>query len=88
MPGRVSVAVMTLAEALRPDVQPKDALYTPVPSDACAPPVSVARRLARKDLAAVQGADIQDHTAMVKAAVLLETRLRQLLDALDADGAS
>jgi hypothetical protein len=77
---------MTLPEALSPDVRPADALYQPRPSDAYAPPLSTALRLAREDLAAQQGANIHDHHAMLRAAVVLETRLRLLLAALDADG--
>ena len=88
MPVHEPVAVLSLHRAPLPDALPVDPLYVPLSSDAYAPPLDVARRLARKDLAAQQGANIQDHTAMVRAAVTLETRLRQLLDALDADGAA
>lgn len=86
MPGQ-SVPVMTLPEAPLPDAKPMAALYQPRPSDAYAPPLSTALRLAREDLAAQQGANIHDHDAMVRAAVTLETRLRLLLNALDADAA-
>jgi hypothetical protein len=85
MPGQ-SVPVMTLPEAPLPDARPTDALYQPRPSDAYAPPLSTALRLAREDLAVQQAADIQDHDAMIRAAVVLEVRLRLLLAALDADG--
>lgn len=78
---------MTLPEAPLPDAKPVAALYEPRPSDVYAPPLSTALKLARKDLAAHQGANIHDHTAMVAAAVVLETRLRLLLAALDADAA-
>jgi hypothetical protein len=66
---------------------PVDALYVPGPSDAWVPPLDTALRLAREDLAAQQAANIHDRGAMVTAAVTLEIRLRQLLDALDADAA-
>lgn len=88
LPG-TSVLAMTLPSAPLPDAMPVDALYVPRPSDAWAPPLSIALRLAREDLAVQQSANIHDHTAMVTAATVLEIRLRQLLDALDADrGAS
>lgn len=87
MPGRRSVPVLKLSEAPLPDALPVDALYVPLASDAYAPPLDIARRLARKELALQQGANIHDPIAMVQAAVVLEIRLRQLLDALDADGA-
>jgi hypothetical protein len=77
---------MTLPEAPLPDAKPVEALYRPRPSDAYAPPLSTALRLAREALAAQQGANVYDHVAMVKAAVSLEIRLRELLAALDADG--
>lgn len=85
LPG-VSVRVMTLPEAPLPDAKPVAALYEPRPSDAYAPPLSTALKLAREDLAVHQGANIHDHHAMIRAAVTLEARLRLLLDALDADG--
>lgn len=85
LPG-VSVRVMTLPEAPLPDAKPVQALYQPRPSDAYAPPLSTALRLAREDLAAQQGANIHDHHAMLRAAITLEIRLRGLLAALDADG--
>lgn len=85
LPG-VSVRVMTLPEAPLPDAKPVQALYQPRPSDAYAPPLSTALRLAREDLAVQQGANIHDDHAMLRAAVVLETRLRLLLAALDADG--
>lgn len=88
MPGRESVPVLSLPEAPLPDVRPSDALYQPLPSDAWAPPLSIALRLAREDLAVQQMANVQDHTAMITAATVLEVRLRQLLDALDADAAA
>lgn len=66
-------------------VPPMDALYQPRPSDAYAPPLDTAIRLAREDLAVQQGANIHDREAMVRAAVTLEVRLRLLLAALDAD---
>jgi hypothetical protein len=69
-------------------VLPMEALYQPLPSDEWAPPLDIAVRLAREELAAQQGADIQDHTAMVRAAVTLEVRLRLLLAALDADASA
>jgi hypothetical protein len=77
---------MTLPEALSPDAQPSDALYQPRLSDAYAPPLSTALKLAREDLAAQQAANIHDPHAMLRAAVVLEARLRLLLAALDADG--
>lgn len=83
MPGRHSVPVLSLAEA--PDAKPFSALYEPCPSDAYAPPTSIARRLAREALAVQQKANLHDHTAMANAATVLEIRLRLLLDALDAD---
>lgn len=86
MPGR-SVPVLSLPEAPLPDAQPVDALYVPRPSDVYAPPLGTALRLAREDLAVQQGANIHDHQAMVRAAVMLEVRLRLLLAALDADAA-
>ena len=69
-------------------VPPVEALYQPQPSDAYAPPLDIALRLAREDLAAQQGANVHDHEAMVGAAVKLEIRLRQLLRALDADASA
>lgn len=84
MPGQ-SVPVMTLPEAPLPGAKPVESLYQPLPSDAFAPSLSSALLLARKDLAAQQGANIHDHDAMIRAAVTLETRLRLLLAALDAD---
>jgi hypothetical protein len=86
LPGR-SVPVLSLPEAPLPDVKPADALYQPLPSDAYAPPLNIAVRLARQDLAVQQNANIHDHTAMIAAATVLEIRLRQVLDALDADSA-
>jgi len=88
LPG-ASIAVMTLAQspqALPATVPPFGALYQPLPSDAYAPPLSTALSLAREDLAVQQGANIHDHDAMLRAAVVLEIRLRALLAALDADG--
>jgi hypothetical protein len=76
---------MTLPEAPLPDAKPVAALYELRPSDAYAPPLSTALRLAREDLKIQQGANIHDHHAMLRAAVVLETRLRLLLAALDAD---
>jgi hypothetical protein len=87
MPGRRSIPVLSLPEAPSPTMTPADALYQPLPSDVYAPPLNIAVRLARQDLAVLQNANIQDHTAMVTAATVLEIRLRQLLDALDADSA-
>lgn len=86
MPGR-SVPVLSLDKAPAPAVKPVDALYVPRPSDAWAPPLNIALRLARKDLAVQQSANVHDHTAMVTAATVLEIRLRQVLAALDADDA-
>lgn len=77
---------MTLPEAPLPDAMPVQALYQPRPSDAVAPSLSSALRLAREDLAVQQAANIHDDHAMLRAAVVLETRLRLLLAALDADG--
>lgn len=85
LPG-ASVRVMTLPEALLPDAAPVQALYQPRLSDAYAAPLSTALKLAREDLAAQQGANVHDHDAMLRAAVVLEIRLRGLLAALDADG--
>lgn len=87
MPGR-SVPVLSLPEAPSPDVRPVDALYQPRPSDAYAAPLDIALRLAREDLAEQQSADIHDREAMIRAAVVLEVRLRGLLAALDADRAA
>jgi len=78
---------MSLPEAPLPAVKQADALYQPLPSDSYAPPLDLAVRLARQDLAVQQNANIHDHTAMVTAATVLEIRLRQVLDALDADSA-
>lgn len=87
LPGRsVPVAMPTKTPA--PTVDPSDALYVPRPSDAWAPPLSIALRLARQDLPVQQAANIHDHTAMVTAATVLEIRLRQVLDAYDADRAA
>ena len=77
---------MTLPEAPLPDAKPVQPLYEPRPSDAYAPPLSTALRLAREDLAVHQSANIHDREAMIRAAVVLEVRLRGLLAALDADG--
>lgn len=85
MPG-ASVPVLSLPEA--PSVMPVNALYQPRPSDAYAPPLDIAIRLARRDLAVQQAANIHDPVAMVTAATVLEVRLRLLLDALDADDAA
>lgn len=87
IPGR-TVPVLSLTEAPAPAPKPMDALYVPRPSDAYAPPLDIAIRLARRDLAVQQMANVQDHTAMVTAAAVLEVRLRLLLDALDADSAA
>jgi hypothetical protein len=84
LPGE-SVRVMTLPEAPLPDAKPVDALYQPRPSDAYAPPLSTALRVAREVLAEHQGANIHDPLAMVRAATALEGQLRLLLAALDAD---
>lgn len=81
-------AVLPLHEAplARPRaVTPVEALYEPQPSDAYTPPMNIALRLAREDLAVQQGANIHDHQAMITAAVTLEIRLRGLLAALAAD---
>lgn len=77
---------MTLPEAPLPDAMPVQALYEPRPSDAFAPPLSTALKLAREDLAVQQAANIHDDHAMLRAAIALEVRLRLLLAALDADG--
>lgn len=84
LPGS-SVRVMTLPEAPLLAAKPTDALYVPRQTDAWVPPLSIALRLAREDLAEQQNANIHDHTAMVRAATTLEIRLRQLLAAVDAD---
>lgn len=68
-------------------VPPVEALYSPRPSDAYTPPLSVAVRLAQQDLAVQQGANIHDREHMIRAAVTLEIRLRQLLGALAAESA-
>ena len=68
-------------------VPPVEALYQPRPSDVYAPPLDIAIRLAKQDLAVQQGANIHDREAMVRAAVTLEIRLRQVLGALDAESA-
>lgn len=80
-----SVPALSLPEAPAPAAKPVDALYVPRPSDAWVPPLDIALRLAREDLAEQQTANIHDHPAMITAATKLEIRLRQLLDALDAD---
>ena len=85
MPGRPTSPVLSLPEAPLPDARSADALYQPLPSDAYPTPLNIAVRFARRDLAVQQNANVQDHTAMVTAATVLEVRLRQLLDALDAD---
>ena len=85
MTGR-TVPVLSLPEASA--AMAFDALYQPVPSDAYAPPLDIAIRFARRDLAVQQSANMHDHTAMVVAATVLEVRLRLLLDALDADAAA
>lgn len=77
---------MALPEAPLPDAKPVQALYEPLPSDAYAAPLHIALRLAREDLAVHQSANIHDREAMIRAAVVLEVRLRGLLAALDADG--
>jgi hypothetical protein len=87
-PAHLPVAVLSLSKAPLPGVKPVDALYQPLPSDAYAPPLDIAVRLAREELARQQGANIHDHTAMIRAAATLEVRLRLLLDALDADDAA
>lgn len=48
------------------------------------PPLDLAIELARETLAEQQPANIYDDRAMLRAAVTLEIRLRNLLDALDA----
>ena len=83
---RKSVPVLSLPEV--PVAKPMDALYEPIPSDACAPPTNIARRLAREALTVQQKANRHDHTAMAVAATVLEHHLRLLLDALDADDAA
>lgn len=86
-PGRPT-HVVPLAKAPSLDAKPMHALYVPIPSDAYAPPLDIAIRFARRDLAVQQTANTYDHTAMVAAATVLEVRLRLLLDALDADRAA
>ncbi|MFM9616767.1 hypothetical protein ACKI14_02255 [Streptomyces turgidiscabies] len=86
MPGR-SIPVLSLPEAPLSDAKPFSALYEPRPSDAYAAPLDIALRLAREDLAIQQVANIHDREAMIRAAVVLEVRLRGLLAALDADNA-
>lgn len=86
MPGE-SVRPMPLQEVPLPDAKPIEALYEPRPLDAWVPPLDLARRLAAQDLAVQQQANIHDREAMIRAAVTLEIRLRQLLAALDVDGA-
>ncbi|MFJ3978368.1 hypothetical protein [Streptomyces sp. NPDC090021] len=49
------------------------------------PPLDMALDLARETLAEQQQANIYDDRAMLGAAVALEIRLRNLLDALDAE---
>jgi hypothetical protein len=61
------------------------------PTNTYVPPLRIARRLAREDLTAQEDLTAPDaisiHSAeqMIKAAVTLQIRLRQVLDALDAD---
>lgn len=50
-----------------------------------APPLNVARTVARKVLAEQSGTNIHDERAMLRAAVALEWVLRDLLAALDAE---
>lgn len=68
-----------------------DALYVPRACDTYVPPLHIARRLARKeltaqeDLAAPDATSVHSAEQMIEAAVTLQIRLRQVLDALDAE---
>lgn len=62
-----------------------DALYLPRACDTYVPPLHIARRLAREDLTAQESSSIHSSEQMIKAAVTLQIRLRQVLDALDAE---
>lgn len=91
LPGR-SLFDETIPISVAP-AQPNvtlDPLYdTSRDSSEWAPPLDLARRLARQTLEQYQGETIHDHTAMIQAAVALDYRLRGLLAALDAeDGAA
>lgn len=61
------------------------------PTDTYVPPLHIARRLAREDLTAQEDLTAPDATSiysaeqMIKAAVTLQIRLRQVLDALDVE---
>ena len=63
--------------------------YTPLygPDDAkpCPAPADIELRLARDLVAKLAATNIHDHTAILKAAVSLDHRLRSLICALDAD---
>lgn len=60
-------------------------------SNTYVPPLHIARRLAREDLTAQEdltapdAISIHSDEQMIKAAVTLQIRLRQVLDALDAE---
>lgn len=61
-------------------------LYDPaVDGESFVAPVDMALRQARKVLAEKAAANIHDHDAMIRAAVGLEMRLRELVAALDAE---
>ena len=65
---------------------PHTPLYDPETDGApFVPPLDMALRQARKVLADKAGANIHDHDAMIRAAVGLEMRLRELVAALDTE---
>ncbi|MEU2251148.1 hypothetical protein [Streptomyces sp. NPDC019224] len=61
-------------------------LYDPArDGDTYVPPLDAALRLARATLAEKASANIHDHDEMLRAAVSLEMRLRDLVAALDEE---
>ena len=62
-----------------------DPLYAPETDASYALPLDMAIDVAREQLAESSTANIHDHQAMLRAAVQLEMRLRQLVAALDKE---
>lgn len=62
-----------------------DPLHVPVEEPPFLAPLDVELKLTRQYLGKVATANIHDHTAMLKAAVGLDHRMRALLAALDAE---
>ncbi|MEV0441833.1 hypothetical protein AB0I84_05980 [Streptomyces spectabilis] len=63
-------------------------LRRPTKASAYTPSMPIALDQARRALAASERVDIGDHAALIRQAIALDERLRQLLAALAADGGS